>query len=145
MSADRLEMAVQKLKDTGIRMTPQRYAILSFLMETLSHPTADEIYKELEMQFPNMSVATVYNNLKVFKEAGLVRELTYGDSSSRFDGNTSDHYHCICTSCGRIVDFDYDPLVELEKEAQSSTGFSISSHRLEFYGTCEKCMDRIVQ
>ncbi|RXT04960.1 Fur family transcriptional regulator [Ammoniphilus sp. CFH 90114] len=139
MSADRLEIAVQKLKDTGIRMTPQRYAILSFLMETLSHPTADEIYKVLESQFPNMSVATVYNNLKVFKDAGLVRELTYGDSSSRFDGNTSDHYHCICSSCGRIVDFDYEPLVELEEEAERSTGFAISSHRLEFYGTCELC------
>ncbi|WP_134699860.1 Fur family transcriptional regulator [Ammoniphilus sp. YIM 78166] len=139
MSTDRLESAVQKLKDIGIRMTPQRYAILSFLMDTLSHPTADEIYKELEPQFPSMSVATVYNNLKVFKDAGLVRELTYGDSSSRFDGNTEDHYHCICTSCGKIVDFDYEPLADLEKEAQLSTGFTIATHRLEFYGTCGAC------
>lgn len=139
MSADRLEMAVEKLKNIGVRMTPQRYAILSFLMETLSHPTADEIHKHLEQQFPNISVATVYNNLKLFKEAHLVRELTYGDAKSRFDGNMSDHYHCICTSCGKIADFHHPPLVDLEQEARLSTGFTVTTHRLEFYGTCENC------
>lgn len=142
MSAERLHHAVDKLKHNGIRMTPQRYAILSFLLETVSHPTADEIFKEIEPQFPNMSVATVYNNLKLFKEVGLVRELTYGDVSSRFDGNMSDHYHCICTVCGRIVDFDHPPIANLECEAEETTGFSISSHRLEFYGECEICKEK---
>ncbi|RKD21011.1 transcriptional repressor [Ammoniphilus oxalaticus] len=139
MSAERLHHAVEKLKHNGIRMTPQRRAILSYLMETITHPTADEIFKEIEPEYPNMSVATVYNNLKLFKEVGLVRELTYGDVSSRFDGNMSDHYHCICTICGRIVDFDRPPIARLEQEAQQSTGFLISSHRLEFYGTCDLC------
>lgn len=142
MSDERLHHAVDKLKHNGIRMTPQRYAILSYLLETATHPTADEIFKEIEPQFPSMSVATVYNNLKVFKEAGLVRELTYGDVSSRFDGNMTDHYHCICTICGRIVDFNHPPITSLELEAQGSTGFSISSHRLEFYGTCHSCRER---
>ena len=79
--AERLKHAVDQLKAKGVRMTPQRHAILTYLMETITHPTADEIYRALEPRFPNMSVATVYNNLRVFKEAGLVRELTYGDSS----------------------------------------------------------------
>lgn len=142
MSAERLHHAVDKLKHIGVRLTPQRHAILSYLLETITHPTADEIFKEIESQFPNMSVATVYNNLKVFKEAGLVRELTYGDASSRFDGNMTDHYHCICIACGRIVDFDHPPIVNLELEAQETTGFSISSHRLEFYGTCDRCQKK---
>ena len=51
----------------------------------------------------------------------------------------TDHYHCICTVCGRIVDFDRPPISNLESEAQESTGFAISSHRLEFYGTCDRC------
>ncbi len=88
-----LEQALNKLKTMGVRMTPQRHAILSYLLDTIIHPTADEIYKALSPRFPSMSVATVYNNLKVFIEAGLVRELTYGDHSSRFDANLSDHYH----------------------------------------------------
>jgi Fur family peroxide stress response transcriptional regulator len=69
----------------------------------------------------------------------LARELTYGDASSRFDGNMTDHYHCICTACGKIVDFDHHPLTDLEREADRTTGFAISSHRLEFYGRCQVC------
>ena len=64
-----LRQALDILKDGGIRMTPQRHAILAYLFQTDSHPSADDIYKALEHNFPNMSVATVYNNLKVFKEA----------------------------------------------------------------------------
>jgi Fur family peroxide stress response transcriptional regulator len=135
----RLEQAVEKLKSTGVRMTPQRYAILEFLLSSMSHPTADEIYKSLEGKFPNMSVATVYNNLRVFKEAGLVRELTYGDASSRFDANMTDHYHVICRKCGKITDFDYPTLIDVEREAAKRTGFRVESHRMEVYGICKEC------
>ena len=102
---DHLKDALEMLKKSSVRITPQRHAILEFLTHSMSHPTADEIYKALEGKFPNMSVATVYNNLRVFREVGLVKELTYGDSSSRFDFVTSDHYHVICVNCGSIVDF----------------------------------------
>ena len=78
----RVEQAIEKLKMTGVRMTPQRHAILAYLLQTDTHPTVDEIYRALEDRFPNMSVATVYNNLKVFLEAGLVRELAYGDGAN---------------------------------------------------------------
>ncbi|WP_419179883.1 peroxide-responsive transcriptional repressor PerR [Polycladomyces zharkentensis] len=140
----RLEQAVEKLKSTGVRMTPQRHAILEFLLSSMSHPTADEIYKSLEGKFPNMSVATVYNNLRVFKEAGLVRELTYGDASSRFDANMTDHYHVICRECGKITDFDYPPLIDVEREAAKRTGFRVESHRMEIYGVCQHCQQRTV-
>ncbi|OGX61767.1 MAG: transcriptional repressor, partial [Paenibacillus sp. RIFOXYA1_FULL_44_5] len=96
MSAVKFEQALVKLKTTGVRMTPQRHAILSYLLDSTAHPTADDIYRDLEDRFPSMSVATVYNNLKVFIEADLVRELTYGDDSSRFDADMSDHYHVMC-------------------------------------------------
>src|SRR5690554_1292075 len=96
----KVEHALEKLKMTGVRMTPQRHAILSFLIQTKSHPTADDIYRALEQRFPSMSVATVYNNLKVFVESGLVREMTYGDASSRYDADMHEHYHAICDACG---------------------------------------------
>jgi Fur family peroxide stress response transcriptional regulator len=139
MAPTRLREAVEKLKATGVRMTPQRHAILEYLLSTKSHPTADEIYKALEKDFPNMSVATIYNNLRLFKEAGLVRELTYGDASSRFDANMSDHYHVICRRCGKITDFKYPPLIEVEEEAAKKTGFQVDSHRMEVYGLCADC------
>jgi len=84
VSEKHLDEAINTLKKSGVRITPQRHAVLEYLMNSMSHPTADEIYKALEGKFPNMSVATVYNNLRVLREVGLVRELTYGDTSSRF-------------------------------------------------------------
>ncbi|XEC94124.1 peroxide-responsive transcriptional repressor PerR [Paenibacillus tarimensis] len=134
-----VQHALEQLKMTGVRMTPQRHAILSYLMDSMTHPTADEIYKALSPKFPSMSVATIYNNLRLFVEAGLVRELTYGDDSSRFDADLSDHYHAICKTCGTIVDFDYPPLMEVERAASQETGFVVEGHRMEIYGQCRQC------
>ncbi|QHE54193.1 peroxide-responsive transcriptional repressor PerR [Pontibacillus sp. HMF3514] len=145
VSDHRLKEALDTLKGSGVRITPQRHAVLEYLINSMSHPTADEIYKSLESKFPNMSVATVYNNLRVFREIGLVRELTYGDSSSRFDCNTTDHYHAICDYCGKIVDFHYPSLDEVESLAEQVTGFDVSNHRMEVYGTCEECKDKETQ
>lgn len=134
-----LKEALDKLKTASVRITPQRHAILEYLIHSMIHPTADDIYKALEGKFPNMSVATVYNNLRVFREAGLVKELTYGDSASRFDFVTNDHYHMICEDCGKIVDFHYPGLNEVEQFASQVTGFQVNSHRLEVYGSCPDC------
>ncbi|MGM8213734.1 peroxide-responsive transcriptional repressor PerR [Virgibacillus sp. W0430] len=139
VSNHRLQSAIETLKESGVRITPQRHAVLEFLLTSLNHPTADEIYKALENKFPNMSVATVYNNLRILREIGLVRELTYGDSSSRFDSNTEDHYHIICSECEKIVDFHYPSLNEVESLAEQITGFEVSHHRLELYGKCPEC------
>jgi len=90
MSADiesidhELEESITELRKAGVRITPQRQAIIRYLISSHTHPTADEIYQALSPDFPNISVATIYNNLRVFKNIGLVKELTYGDASSRF-------------------------------------------------------------
>jgi len=141
MSEVLLQDALDTLKTTGVRITPQRHAILEYLISSEAHPTADEIYKALEQDFPSMSVATVYNNLRVFRNAGLIKELTYGDSSSRFDFVTHDHYHIICEHCGKIVDFHHPGLEEVEHFASHVTGFKVSTHRLEVYGTCPSCAE----
>ncbi|MEI3606427.1 peroxide-responsive transcriptional repressor PerR [Pseudogracilibacillus sp. SE30717A] len=145
MSDGKLQVAIETLKKSGIRITPQRHAVLEYLLTSMSHPTADEIYKALEGKFPNMSVATVYNNLRILREIGLVRELTYGDDSSRFDSNMRDHYHIICDDCGKIVDFHYPTLDEIESLAEKVSGFEISHHRMELYGKCEECSNVSVQ
>ncbi|MCM3598482.1 MULTISPECIES: peroxide-responsive transcriptional repressor PerR [Bacillaceae] len=139
MSEHQLKEALDTLKQTGVRITPQRHAILEYLIQSMTHPTADDIYKSLESKFPNMSVATVYNNLRVFREVGLVKELTYGDASSRFDFVTTEHYHVICEKCGKIVDFHYPGLDEVEHLASHVTGFNVSHHRMEIYGVCGSC------
>ena len=139
MLDNQLKEAIQTLKETGVRITPQRHAILEYLIESMSHPTADDIYKSLEGRFPNMSVATVYNNLRVFREVGLVKELNYGDASSRFDFVTTEHYHVICEKCGKMVDFHYPGLDEVEQLASHVADFEVTHHRLEVYGVCNTC------
>ncbi|AOZ93507.1 peroxide-responsive transcriptional repressor PerR [Paenibacillus crassostreae] len=137
----RVQHALEQLKTSGVRITPQRHAILDFLLESMTHPTADEIYRALEPKFPSMSVATVYNNLKMFMESGMVRELTYGDASSRFDANVSEHYHVICEQCGKIEDFMYPSLKDVEHQAEKATGYHVKGLRLELYGICETCKE----
>ncbi|SUK96514.1 Peroxide stress regulator PerR, FUR family [Staphylococcus aureus] len=122
-----LEESIASLRQAGVRITPQRQAILRYLISSHTHPTADEIYQALSPDFPNISVATIYNNLRVFKDIGIVKELTYGDSSSRFDFNTHNHYHIICEQCGKIVDFQYPQLNEIERLAQHMTDFDVNT------------------
>lgn len=136
-----LNESIATLREAGVRITPQRQAILNFLIHSKTHPTADEIYQSLSPDFPNISVATIYNNLKVFKKTGIVKELTYGDASSRFDFDTQNHYHVICENCGKIVDFHYPSLHEIEKLAQYVTDFNITHHRMEIYGICQECKE----
>ena len=122
--------SIEKMKNANIRITPQRYAILEYLVESKMHPTADEIYKALADRFPNMSAATVYNNLRLFVKIGFVKELAYGDASSRFDFSNTQHYHAICESCGKIVDLYYPVLDDVEMVAENLTGFQVGHHRM---------------
>src|SRR5699024_11352992 len=123
----------------GVRISLHRYAFLQFLLASMIHPIADHIYKVLKGNFPNMSLETVYNNLRILSVIGLVRELTYGDDSSRYDSNMDDHYHIVCEDCGKVVDFHYPTLHEIESLAQRVSGFDIKEHRLELYGKCKAC------
>lgn len=138
-----VEQSVERLKEENIRITPQRYAILEFLIENDNHPTADDIYQALVSEFPSMSVATVYNNLRLFTKKGLVKEMMYGDTSSRFDFASTHHYHAICSNCGRIEDIHYPGLDDVELVANNLTGYDISSHRLEVYGICPACQEEL--
>lgn len=139
MSHTAMEEAIHRLKDNNIRITPQRQGILEFLIQHHTHPTADEIYHALAPRFTSMSVATVYNNLRLFTEIGFVKEMKYGDGASRFDFETKPHYHAICRNCGKIEDFYYPSLEDVETAAAQLTGYRIDEHRLEVYGLCPDC------
>lgn len=127
------------MKSLHVRITPQRVAVLDYLVNSKLHPTANEIYQGIKHRFPGMSLATVYNNLNFLCENKLVRELTYSNASSRFDGDTTEHAHIICDSCGGIADFHHPLLKNIETLAQQTTSFEVRHHRLEIYGKCEKC------
>jgi len=122
------------------RMTRQRRLILEVLRNTTSHPTADWVYEQVRRYIPNISLGTVYRNLKLLTEMGEIQELNYGSTHSRFDANIQPHYHFTCKVCGRCFDVDMEVRAQLEREAAARTGFKVDYHRLEFYGTCEECL-----
>lgn len=121
------------------RMTRQRKIILETLKNTTSHPTADWVYDQVREKLPNISLGTVYRNLKVLKEMGEIMELDYGSTYSRFDGNPRNHYHFVCNSCNKVMDIDMPIEHSLNEKAQKNNKVKILNHRLEFYGYCEKC------
>lgn len=121
------------------RNTNQREAILKILMNTRSHPTADDIYDEVRVEIPKISKGTVYRNLKVLQELGQVRELNLDDTKSRFEVAIASHYHFRCENCGRVLDLDVPIYTELDREITKQTGLRISHHQLEFRGLCHDC------
>lgn len=103
----RIEEFSNKCKEKKFPLTPQKTAIFSFLAGTTSHPTAEEIYGEMQKQFPTLSFATVYKNLQKLKDLLLIREIRVGGQKSRFDARMDDHSHLIYPN-GTIVDAELD-------------------------------------
>ena len=121
----------------------KRNAILSCLRCTHAHPSAEEIHRMLQAEHPDISLATVYRNLSLFKRQGQIRSLGTVDGIERFDGDTSPHVHFICTSCGAVLDLPQLALPQsLEAEAQSSSGCHITGCQLTFTGVCPSCQQQ---
>jgi Fur family peroxide stress response transcriptional regulator len=132
-------MARHRQQEEVSGLTPQRRAVLESIRESEAHPTASEVYAAARERLPSISFATVYNSLRYLKEAGLVREISFGDSASRYDRETDRHDHAICTSCGKLVDFDLPQTAELLRIAARKARFKAESVHLTLRGLCPDC------
>jgi len=128
---------VEKYRNLQIKLTPQRLAILSYLDGNTSHPSADDIYKEVLKQFPTMSFATVYNTLEALKNKGTVQELKIDPNKKRYDPDVSRHHHIVCIKCNNIDDVHRDFKLDLSEDLTS--GFELLGNNIEFYGICQNC------
>lgn len=136
----RLKQMVERLKEHGHRITPQRYAVLRVLSISEDHPSAETIFSKLGAEYPTMSLATVYKTINLLKKRGEVLELEFSELGNRYDGNKPyPHPHVICTDCGNILDPSMLDLEEITGKMTRETGFKITSHRLDFYGICPEC------
>jgi Fur family ferric uptake transcriptional regulator len=120
-------------------MTQQRRVILEELRKVASHPTADQIYEMVRRRLPRVSLGTVYRNLEVLSEQGVIRTLEWGGMPRRFDGNPGTHYHVRCVRCGRAEDVDVRPLSGIEEAARSVSDYQVIGHRVEVMGICPQC------
>lgn len=125
-------------KERTRKRSRQREEILAVLRSTKEHPTAAILHAAARKRIPRLSLGTVYRNLEVLEEMGLVLHIRNGNSQDRFDGDVSPHYHFVCDSCGAVLDVRIPYRPELD-EAASKEGFRIRGHRLDFHGTCPAC------
>ncbi|GAB4345769.1 MAG: transcriptional repressor [Candidatus Abyssubacteria bacterium] len=125
----------------SLKMTRQREVILQEVRKVRSHPAADEVYGMVRQRLPHISLGTVYRNLELLSEHGLIRKLEYGSAQRRYDGNAADHYHVRCVHCGRVDDVEAPPLHHVEDRIRDTSGFEILGHRLEFTGLCPDCKE----
>jgi Fur family transcriptional regulator, peroxide stress response regulator len=121
------------------RNSRQRQRILEILKETKSHPTADQVYKKMKEEFPELSLGTVYRNLNVLLEQGHIEKLPFGSTFDRFEAKIKPHYHFVCDKCGLVEDFKMPLYAGINKNAEKFGSFKILRHRIDFFGLCKKC------
>jgi Fur family transcriptional regulator, peroxide stress response regulator len=129
---------------SGLRSTPQRYAVMAFLMEQAGHPTAAEIFEGVNRadprSIPLSSRATIYNNLRDLVQAGLVREVALEGRAARFDAKGMRHHHFICDRCGNVEDVEW---YDVPRPAARSLGKRVLREcEIIFRGLCARCAPR---
>jgi len=130
----------ESLESVGLRCTPQRYAVMAFLMECHRHPTAAEIFEAVNRMDPRSSKATTYNNLRDLVEAGLVREVAVEGRAARFDAKGVRHHHFICDRCGNVEDIEWH---NVPRPASKSIGKRVLREcEVIFRGLCSNCAPR---
>lgn len=118
----------------------KRDAILTYLRHTDQHPTAETVYTQLKQEIPDLSLGTVYRNLALFKQQGLIQSLGTVNGVERFDGNVEPHVHFVCTGCGCIRDLHgiHTP-EELMTSAAKEADAKVNVCHLTFMGQCSDC------
>jgi Fur family peroxide stress response transcriptional regulator len=127
--------------EATMKLTPQREAVLRVIRARDDHPTANEIFEAARAILPAISYATVYNSLRYLRETGLVREINFGNSASRYDGITERHDHAICTNCGKLVDFEFNEVADLMRAAARKSRFKPERLYMTLMGLCPDCRD----
>lgn len=125
-----------------LRKSTQRDAILRVIKNTTTHPDADWIYVQVRKEIPNISLGTVYRNLKLLAQAGEIKELDIPGSSSHFDSMTRTHHHLICEKCGFIFDMDESIDPAIEAKVARKTGFKVKTQYIKFIGICSDCQKK---
>jgi Fur family peroxide stress response transcriptional regulator len=145
----RASAMLQDLKRAGLKLTPQRIAIVRLFAGDESHPTAQDLFERLRPSFPSMSFATVYNTLDTLAKtglAGLVRIPGKRGDAARFDPNTSAHHHAVCDGCGAVLDIPADTLSPTPSAVKNlrrvAPGFSVHAVDRIYRGLCASCSEQ---
>ena len=130
------EAKLKFYKSLGLKLTPQRLAILEYLENNRSHPSAEDIYNALKPHFPSMSFATVYNTLEILVEKGLIKEICVESTKKRFDTYTQPHNHFFCKNCKKVIDIEKNEDIAIPKKLKNC---EVKETQIMFLGLCPEC------
>ena len=122
------------------RNTVQRQIILDTLKTLDTHPTVEDLHKEIQKNYPSIGMATVYRNLRQLTEQGLIMQIATLDDVARYDGCADPHYHFHCKVCKGTFDLEIDLINGMENVIKNKYGFRVDSHDVTFTGACAKCV-----
>jgi Fur family transcriptional regulator, peroxide stress response regulator len=130
---------LRQLKEKGLKLTPQRLAIIDVLIESRDcHPGARFVYEEARRKRERLSLSTTYSTLNELSHLGIIKTLQFDRMENRYEGNLEEHLNLICERCGKIVDYKASLAID-RKKTEQKTGFSIIDTRLDCYGYCREC------
>jgi len=138
-----LDQLVSSLREEGFRITPQRVAILDYLLKTDDHPSAEYIHKIIQKKYPMVSLSTVYKTLNLLREKKLVNEIEVS-GESRFDAHIDAHINLVCMKCGKIDDVDESTLKEIQERAAKKSKYLILQGNFELIGYCNSCKSKFI-
>lgn len=121
------------------KFSRKRQAVLDKIRSTTTHPSAVWVYEELRKDIPDISLGTVYRNLSVFKDDGLLVSVGVVNGQERFDADISEHTHFVCLNCNDVIDVNVPPSPELNTSVGAENHLDVYYNQLTFYGKCRKC------
>jgi Fur family ferric uptake transcriptional regulator len=138
------EIFLEHIQKAGLRRTSQRDLILEMFLRTEEHLSSEDLYWLVQKQDPSVGHTTVYRTLKLLAEAGLAREVRFGDGKTYYEHhyNHEHHDHLICTECGKIIEFFSAEIEDLQDKMAEKYGFRLTNHSLRMWGVCEDCQKR---
>lgn len=125
----------------ALKYSRQRESIKKFVQSRYDHPTADTVYENIRLIYPNISLGTVYRNLSLLADLGELNRITTDGGADRFDGNTVPHNHFICRKCHKVIDLDMEAIDHIMDMAAKNFKGTIDSYTTYFHGLCEDCSE----
>lgn len=130
----------QRCRRRGIPFTVQRRTTYEVLLARSDHPSADQVYEEVQAALPDVSRMTVYRVLELLVDFGLAKKVCHPGTAVRFDPNLRPHHHLVCLQCNKLIDFEESALDSLKSPPVARRlGFKVSDHSVQFRGVCAEC------
>jgi Fur family peroxide stress response transcriptional regulator len=139
---DQVKQFIEDCKNKGLSVTYQRLAVFKSLTGNPSHPTAEDLYKQVKTEHPTISLATVYKTLETLAENDLISKVTPLHDMARYDAENETHHHLVCIKCRKILDIHDNNLNGLSLSTQNNNGFQILDYRVQFDGICMDCQKK---